>query len=174
MKNWMVAAAVGASALGTAAAAADPTPSNALVNAVVGCKAETDEPARLRCYDAAVAALSQAAASGSFVVVDREDVRKTRRSLFGFSLPKLPFFTGDDSQSEQGEEIEAKIRSARGLGYDKWRIVLDSGAVWQTTEGSRNQKPPAAGETIKIKKASMGSYFLAIEGRRSIRGLRVG
>lgn len=149
-------------------------PTNALVDAVVRCKGETADDARLRCYDIAVAQLSEATARGSIVVVDKEDVRRTRRSLFGFALPKLPFFGSDDSSDGQPDEIEAKIKSVRGLGYGKWVIELDTGAKWQTTETTGPTRDPRPGQTIKIKKGAMGGYFLTVEGGRGVRGMRVG
>ena len=179
MKHMIGAAALallGSGAIANAQKAAPPNnaPNNAVVDAVVRCKAETDAAARLRCYDAAAGALSQATASGSIVVIDREDVRKTRRSLFGFTLPKLPFFSGDDSQNDQADEIEAKLRTARGIGYGKWVLELDTGAKWQTTEPITRPPDPKAGEMVKIKRGAMGGYFLSVEGRRGVRALRVG
>src|SRR3712207_6445767 len=80
-----------------------------LVRAIAECQRQSDDAARLRCFDAAAAALTSATTSGKIVVVDQEDVRKTRRSLFGFSLPKLPFFSGDNSAEGQTNELTAKI-----------------------------------------------------------------
>lgn len=160
------------SALVLQAGAADGTP--AALSAVVECRNQADDAARLRCYDQAVASLSAATASGAIVVVDREAVRKTRRSLFGFSLPKLPFFSGDTSQEEEeAREVEAVIKSATNLGYDKWQIVLEDGATWQTTESSAQMATPRPGRSIKIRRASMGSYMVAVDGGRSVRAMRV-
>lgn len=175
MRRTIATTVLGALCLVSTPGGAQSQPSNALVDAVVRCKGEANEQARLRCYDTAVATLAQATASGEIIVVDKEDVRKTRRSLFGFSLPNLPFFGRDESQKEeQPEEIEAKIQSVRGLGYGKFLIELDTGARWQTTEGGALAREPKAGEMVKIKKGVMGSYFLAVEGRRGIKALRVG
>lgn len=160
-----------------AAAAAAQAPAggrNTLVDAVVECRGQADPAARLACFDAAAAALGQASASGSIVVVDREDVRETRRSLFGFSVPKLPFFSGDDSNDEAPEEIEAPIRSVRSLGYGKFLFTLDNGAQWQTTEANNRPPDPKSGETLSIRKGALGAYFLSVEGRRSVKGRRVG
>lgn len=147
---------------------------NALVEAVVKCRGESDDAARLRCFDAATTALAEATQRGAIVVVDREDVRKTRRSLFGFSLPKLPFFSGDDSVEEAPQEIEATIKSVRAVGYQKYVIELDSGARWQTTEPNPRPPEPRAGEKIKIKRGVMGAYFLSVGERRALKGMRIG
>ena len=100
-RAWM---AVGAAVLGlvavvTPAGAQEREPragsSQPLFDAVLACRSETDPQARLQCFDRTSGALATAAQSGAVVVVDREEVRRTRRSLFGFSLPRLPFFRGD-------------------------------------------------------------------------------
>jgi hypothetical protein len=140
-----------------------------LIADLARCKVQTDETARLRCYDVAVAALDDASRKGEVIVVNRDDVRKTRRSLFGFNLPKLPFFGGDDSQDEEAEEVDVTIRSFHTTDYGKYVIDFDDGSRWQTTE-SRPLRP-RAGDKVTIKKASMGSYFLRVGGR-SVRGMR--
>jgi hypothetical protein len=159
--------------LGSAATAAPKDPS-ALVRSLTECQRQTDDPARLRCYDAAVSALTEATTSGKVVMVDREEVRRTRRSLFGFSLPKLPFFRGDDSSEDQQDELTAKVASAGSAGYGKYRIKLEDGALWETTESSSAVRDPAAGDTVVIKKGPLGSYMMRISGQRALRAKRVG
>ena len=145
-----------------------------LVQALASCRAQVDDAARLRCYDAAAGALTDATARGSVVLVDQEDVRKTRRSLFGFSLPKLPFFSGDKSADEAQEELTAKIASTGPVGYGKWRLRLEDGAVWETTESSSALRDPRAGNEVVIKRGPLGSYMIRIAGQRGVRAKRVG
>jgi hypothetical protein len=156
---------------GTASAAQPQQPP--AVAALIGCRDQSDAQARLRCYDAAVGALANATAAGSIVVVDREDVRRTRRSLFGFSVPKLPFFSGDKSQGDEQEEIVTEITSVRGLGYGKWQIDLGTAGVWRTTEASPNAAVPGPGERVRIRQGTLGSYFISVGKGRAVRGLRV-
>src|SRR6185437_16505263 len=77
-----------------AAAKEKPAPSP-LVSAIDRCRQIADPMQRLACYDAAAGALVQATNSGAVAVVDENEVKKVRHSLFGFSLPKIPFFSGD-------------------------------------------------------------------------------
>jgi hypothetical protein len=151
------------------ASAQKAAPQSPLMGELARCKAQTDQMARLRCYDVAAAALDDASKRGDVIVVNREDVRETRRSLFGFNLPKLPFFGGDDSQDDEAEEIDLTIRSFQTLDYDRYVIEFDDGSRWQTTE-ARPVKP-RAGEKVTIKKASLGGYFLRVGGR-FVRGMR--
>lgn len=157
-----------------APAAAEKRASNPLIEAVTACRSERDDAARLRCFDAATATLAEAESSGKVVVVDREDVRRTRRSLFGFSLPKLPFFSGDDSAKDQQDELTATIADAGSLGHDKYRIRLDDGAIWETTEGWPTVDAPRRGDTVVIKRGALGSYMIRIAGQRGLRAKRVG
>jgi hypothetical protein len=149
-------------------------PPSPLVGALVNCQHQADDAARLRCYDAAVAALTEAAGSGKIVVVEREDVRRTRRSLFGFALPRIPFFNGDDSAEGQQDELTAKVASWRSLGYDRYQIRLEDGALWETTEGSSAVDAPRNGDTVVIKRGPLGSYMMHIAGQRAVRARRVG
>jgi hypothetical protein len=145
----------------------------AQMEALIACRSETNDAARLQCYDRAATALTEATANGSVVMIDREDVKRTRRSLFGFSVPDLPFFDGDDSQDEeQAKEIEAVIQSARPVGFNKWMIVLEDGAVWQTTEASSRMADPRAGQKVRIKRAALGSYLLSVNDGRAVRAMR--
>jgi hypothetical protein len=145
-----------------------------LVQALGSCETLTDAVARLACYDRAGVALTKAAAQGKIVIVDQQDLKDTRKQLFGFSLPKLPFLSSGDSASEQQDEIAASIASARDIGDGKWRITIDSGAVWETTEGSFSGRDPRPGNPVVIKRGALGSYMMRIDGRRGIRARRIG
>ena len=143
------------------------------MDALIGCRAQADPQARLRCYDAAAEALASATASGSVVVVDREEIRKARRSLFGFSVPKLPFFNGDKSQDDEQEEIIAQVASARSLGNGKWQVDLGTAGIWHTTESSAYPATPKPGDTVKIRSGILGSYFITVGKGRTVKGIRV-
>jgi len=153
----------------SAAVAQGASAENPLLSGIQRCRAETDDAARLLCYDSSVGALVDATTRGNVVLVDREDVRKTRRSLFGFNLPKLPFFGDDDSKDDQPDEIELAIRSVRPIESGKYILGFEDGSTWQTTE-ARNIMPKT-GQKVTIKKAALGSYFIRV-GSRSVRAMR--
>ena len=166
--------AAGASSAAKVAPLADRTGSQLLVD-VTACRQISDSAARLACYDGAVAKLADATDRKDVVVLDREDVRKTKRSLFGFELPKLAFFGDKDGQDkaahEEFTEITAKIQSARNSATGQWRLALDDGSVWETREAPNND--PRSGDTIRIRKAALSSYFGNIAGQRAVRIHRV-
>ena len=139
------------------------------------CRAIADPARRLACFDASAGALVQAARRGDATIVDRSEVRQVRRSLFGFSLPKLPFFRGDESAGEAAEVLETRITAVRDLGYGRFRITLaDGNAVWETTESFATFSPPRAGQAIRLKRGALGRYTLTINGQRGVSGRRVG
>lgn len=138
------------------------------------CRTIIEDAARLACFDNAATALSNAADKREIVVLDQAEVRKTRRSLFGFNLPKLPFFGNDrDDRPEEPEfqEINSTVRSIRGIGYGKFAIGIAEGATWQTTEPLRGI--PKVGDAVTIKKGMIGSYFLSVDGKRASKAMRV-
>lgn len=153
-------------------AAAKDTPESPLVSALVACKAETDDARRLACYDRTAGALADATAKGQIAVVDREDVRKTRRALFGFVMPKLPFFSGDDSADDTTDVIESTVVSVRAEKYGMFTVVIDGGAVWRTSEVVR--RDPKPGSKVRIKRGAVGGYFIGFDGGIAVRGARVG
>jgi hypothetical protein len=153
-----------------------PPAASPLVTAIDRCRQIPDPTQRLACYDAAAGALVTATTSGEVSIVDRNDVRKVRHSLFGFSLPKVPFFSGDTTANEAQEKLDSTITSVHQLSNGHYEIVIaDNNAVWQTTDsGDVSWEPPHVGQKIEILRAALGSYFLRINGQNGVRGKRVG
>src|SRR4051812_15385852 len=82
-----------------------PAPSAAL-DALATCRAITDSAARLACYDQASARFTEAVSKGDVIVMDKQEVRETRRSLFGFTLPHIALFRGEDKADIDQSQIE--------------------------------------------------------------------
>ena len=135
---------------------------------LVACKAIADRDARLDCFDKATAALEQAIVSRDVVVTDKAQMKEARRGLFGFALPKLSLFGGDDA-AEDASEIEATIKRATKMGRNgPWVIILEDGAKWVQIDGDIFPDPKP-GQKIRIRKASLGSYFANVNGQRAVR-----
>lgn len=170
----IIAAALLASAPASAKDKDKPAPSP-LVTAIDRCRQMTDAAQRLACYDSAANALVQAANTGAVAIVDQNEIRKARRSLFGFTLPKIPFFSGDSTSDEAQRQLDSTIISVRALNNGYYRIVIaDNNAVWETSDSSVSFYPPRPGEKITILRGPLGSYFLRINGQVGVRGRRVG
>lgn len=172
MIRFASAAAFVALVSATSAYAADEAP--VAVQALSACRAIADNGQRLACYDREAGALLQSVEKKETVILDQHEVRKTKRSLFGFNLPRLPFFGERDDKQEEAEfqQIETPIKTVRGIGYGRFRFTVDDGAVWETTEGINAFPKP--GDTVVIKKGLMGSYFIKFGTNRSVKGMRVG
>ena len=152
-----------------------PVPPSPLVAAIARCREMTDPAQRLACYDSAAGALVTATNSGEVSVVDRGEVRKVRHSLFGFSLPRIPFFTGDTTANEAQDKIDSTITSVKALNNGYYQLVIaDNNAVWVTTDDSVNFDPPKPGQKIEIVRGALGNYFLRINGQIGVRGRRIG
>jgi hypothetical protein len=152
-----------------------PAPASPLVTAIDRCRQISDGAQRLACYDNAAGALVKATNSGEVSVVDRSEVRRVRRSLFGFSMPRLPFFSGDTTAAEVQNQLESTITSVRALNNGYYRLVIaDNNAVWETSDSSISFDPPRPGQKIVILRGPLGSYFLRINGQIGVRGRRIG
>lgn len=160
-------AALGLAAFATAGVAAPPKPEARaeVLQKLLDCRKLSDDPARLACYDARAGAMDQAEAKGDIVVVDREQARTVRRQAFGFSLPSLDLFQRGEAPGEV-DKVLLKVESARRDGGGKWVLRLD-GQVWRQIDTAELTRDPKVGATVRIRRASMGSFLLSPEGSNS-------
>jgi len=142
------------------------------LEALRSCQAIADNSERLACYDGAVGSIVTASDAGDVQFVDRDDVRETRRSLFGFSIPDLGIFGGDDDE-EEDELFETTIVSARYFGRNSVRFTTAEGAVWEMNNIPRRLRTIREGNTVIFRPASFGYYFVRIQGQRGVKGRRV-
>lgn len=141
-----------------------------LLDALAACKKVAPAAERLACYDQASSRLAEAVERKDLVMLDRGEIRRTRRSLFGMSLPRVPLFRGEGG--EETDELTAKIVSASSLGMGKWQFRLEDGAVWQTLESKPGLRDPRPGQEVVIKKGTLGNYFIRFNGQSGVRGYR--
>lgn len=176
MTKLLSAISLGALVIISASATAkDPPPQSPLVTELETCRSIADPTQRLACYDQSAERLVTAARKGDVAVVDKSEVRKARKSLFGFNMPKLPFFSGDDSADAASDTLESTIKGVQGIGYGKYRMTIAEGdAQWETTETYGTMREPRAGDKIVIKRGPLGSYLLRIGNNRGVKGKRVG
>jgi hypothetical protein len=155
--------------VGAVKAAAPAAPSRAeVVKQISACRGIADAGERLACYDKAAAALDTAEASGDVVVVDRAEARAARRQAFGLNLPALGIF---DRAATKGEmnTVNAMVASAYRVAEDRWIVVLDDGAVWRQIDDEVLSRNPHQGSNVRIRRASLGSYMMEIDGQPGIR-----
>ncbi len=152
---------------------AKPLPRSDFLKKVVDCRSIADNAQRLACYDTQVARLDEAATRKEVVVVDQAEVKKTRKGLFGFNIGDLGIFGGGgDNDDEEGiNQIESTVSSARQDATGRWIIIIADGAKWVQID-TTSIRTPKPGQAIKIRKASLGSFFANINNQHAIRMMR--
>jgi hypothetical protein len=142
-------------------AAEPPAPMAKQITALQACRTKTETADRLACYDKAVDDLSAATASQDLMVIERADVRKARKGLFGFSLPRIGFLAGREGNKEDEADavrFEGKILSSREMSQGGWQFTVEGGAIWMTLETSFSFKTPAPDRIVLIERGALGSY----------------
>lgn len=153
----------------------------AAVADVFACRSIAADAARLACFDRATAALDTATRTRDVVVLDKAEVKRTRRSLFGYALPRVPLFGGPAdapaakaAEHEDVSEIDAVIATVTPLPDDRYRLTLEEGGAWRTTEIWSGSVRPKPGMAVHIARAALGSYMLRVKGGRTVRAQRIG
>lgn len=155
-----------------AIAAARETPRDSpVIDAISACRATTDAAQRLACYDRAAARLDAARQNREIVVIDREEVQKTKRTLFGLSLPHLDIFSGGKPEEDEEEikEISAKIAAASVGSDGNWLLRLEDGAKWHQTDGKMIASRPRPGSTALIRRGALGSFILRVDNQPGVK-----
>jgi hypothetical protein len=132
------------------------------IDDVTACIPIADNVQRLACFDRSALALAAAQQKRDIVVLDREQVRKTNRSIFGFVMPQLKLF-GDAGESEEVKQLDSVVRDFTDAGYGKYRMSLTDNSVWETTTAMRF--PPRKNDAITIKPGILGAYHATVRGR---------
>lgn len=159
---------------GPSAIAAPKSGLPAVVGGVLACRNTPAEAERLACFDKASAALSDAVAQHDVTVLDKEEVKRTRKSLFGFQLPNLALLGIGSKGEESAPEamvLDSTIRSVRSVSYGKYDMELEEHAVWRNID--LLDIAPRPGDKVHIKKAMLGSYFFKINSDRAIKAERI-
>jgi hypothetical protein len=176
--KWHVGTLAALATMLTAPVAAQDKAEDKYLDSLRTCQAITDNAERLACFDKAVGTIVAASDSDDLRIVDREEVRETRRKLFGFSLPDLGIFgrskgADRDAPEEEGLDVlQTTITSVRptGTGYI---LTTAEGAKWQIDNVPRRLLSPKPGQSLEIRSAALSAYFLRINGQGGVKGRRV-
>ncbi|MEY4056456.1 MAG: hypothetical protein RL519_1791 [Pseudomonadota bacterium] len=141
-------------------------PLPAVFQSVLDCKGQTDPATRLACYDRAVAAMDAARSANDLVVTDRATVREAKKGLFGLALPSLKLF--GDSKDEEVTEIQSTVTEVRSAKDGMPVFLLTDGSRWQQIDGY-GRPAPKVGTTIRIRRASFGSFLANANGGPAFR-----
>ena len=151
----------------------DSTAPPAIYTALLDCRKITDAQQRLACFDAKSEVLATATAQHSIVVTDREELRKTRRNLFGFTIPQSGLLASGDGQDEEVKKFETTVTSARRSRGGEWIVVLAAGGTWEQTDSRELALAPKANQKVVITRGAMGTFFVSVDGQTPVRMRRI-
>jgi len=134
---------------------------------VLNCRAIADSGQRLACYDAAAAKMGEAESHGEIVVIDRAQARRAHREAFGLPLPSLDFVTRALAPGEV-DRVEGVVRSTRADASGRWTFALEDGAVWRMIDGNLF-RDPHPGSKVSIRRATLGSFIMNVDGQPAVR-----
>lgn len=151
------------------------TENQSLAQTFAQCLAIKADAQRLECLEKAARVLVETEAKGEIVVVDKATMAKTRRSLFGLSLPSIKLFgPGDRTGSDARDDVlETSITAVREERYGLWTIDLAEGGRWQTTEVWSFGPTPRPGVTVRLDRGALGRYTLKTPGARAVSARRI-
>ncbi len=141
------------------------------LRALTACRDIAEPSARLACFDREIAAFTQAREDNTIAVVAREEVRKTRRALFGLTLPDLKLFDRG-GEKEETETFTGTVRAVSALRGGRMTIQIDD-TVWQTTETGYYQTTPKVGASAIVTRGILGSYRLSVDGKNGLKAIRL-
>jgi hypothetical protein len=173
--HYMLAALLAAApAAASAQRQAAPPPRPEAFEALIRCRAIAEADARLRCFDAAAAALQTAQERREVVVVDRQQVREGRRRLFGLALPRIPIFGGGDGDEDPDDAdrvntVEGVIASAAQDSLGHWMVTLRDNAVWLQTDNNTLALRPRPDQRVVINRGAMGGFMMRVNNQPGIR-----
>lgn len=137
------------------------------------CQEEAAEAARLACFDSAVSRMIEANEQGDLQVVDRADVRETRRKFFGLAIPDLGIFKKrDENDKEELEVLQSTITTVNRT-REGWVLETAEGALWQLDETPRRLLDPKPGQPVEFRKAALSSYFIRVNNQLGVKGRRI-
>lgn len=144
--------------------------------AIYACAEIAEDAERLACFDNTVAQFRAAEDAGEVATISKEELSELNRESFGLSLPSLPktllpkFGSSDDTKLDT---ISEPVKSTSRLSSGKLRITLENGQVWDQIDTKDIYVSRKRGvESAEIKRASLGSFKMKLDGGRSFRVTR--
>lgn len=172
MKSGLAALAASFLVAGGSAAAAPPAQRPEAFQALTRCRAIGEPAERFACLERSAAALEAAADKGEIVIIDRQQIRTTKRTLFGLPIPSLEILGGGGPE-EEISQVEGTIAGASRDADSRWILRLADGARWQQIDDRVLPLSPKAGDKVTIRRASLGTFMMQIRGRAGIRVKRL-
>lgn len=153
-------------------AAGQQTDGNRSLQGVTACRAIAEPNKRLACFDAATQALLADEREHRVVVLSEDDVARTRRSMFGFTIPDLKAFGAEQNKpSPPVLHLDSVVRQVRMVSYGKYDMQVEGGAVWRNTD--LLDTAPSVGAKVRIDRTPFGGYILKLPFSASVHAQRI-
>lgn len=143
------------------------------IEQLLACRAIAETSQRLACFDQHSAAVDQAIGARDIVMIDREQARQTKRSLFGFSVPDFGGIFGGGGEDEV-KEIESDVAAVRRNHEGGWMVRLADGSTWSQTDDTPVAIAPRKGHKAVVRRGSFGVFYLRLNDQPGVRVQRVG
>ncbi len=173
MKSMVALGLIGALAapLTAAGAQSDDNRATGIITAIAACRSLPDST-RLACLDQVTATLLSANEQREIKIIDRESVRRSKRSVFGFSLPHINLFgsSKEDMKADADtniKQITGTITHVQAASYGLWTFSLSEGGTWQSISQSMSFTP-RVDDVITIKAGLLGHYTAKIGSQQAI------
>jgi hypothetical protein len=125
------------------------------LKAAQACTLLGDDVSRLSCYDAAFGVSKPPTA-------EKSGAGKTEPlAKFGDSGALHP-----ESQTDLPKSITVRVQQVTPLAYGLFRLTLENGQVWRTTEGD-SALGFKANDRVTISRRVMGGYEVSLTGRNA-------
>jgi hypothetical protein len=146
---------------------------------VYACAGIAGAQERLACFDAAVAGLKQAEASGGVTVVTPEKQAAAAKQTFGFgeggaaSQKAQAAAVGIAPPPAEPDVVSVSIVEAVKARDGRHRFTLSNGQVWEQVETDKVQGLSGYPVPAEIRKAALGSFMMKVKNGRGFRVRRI-
>jgi hypothetical protein len=136
-----------------------------IVTIMRACATIADIPARMACYDNTIAANTRTPAPQAAVPV--------APLAGGFAAETLPQ-QREAQRAQQDDAVELAVTAVRQLQPGVAVLTLADGGQWRFVDAaSFSYDMPARGQTVRLERGALGSFYLHFNGQRALRIQRV-
>ncbi len=160
----------------SSAQAQDDIGTSPVIDKLESCTQIEDNTERLACFDREVGAFVGATNEGEVRVVDSDQITQARKKLYGYSIPDAGIFEAKtEEEKDQNSRLVSTITRVRQVASKEWHFWIEEGnAKWRIKNNSVRARAPKVGQSVEFKPATMGTYWIRIDGRKGVRGNRIG
>jgi len=152
-----------------------------IVTDMRSCARITEIAARVACYDGAIAPREQGSMAARAEPPPQSGTVPAAPPVAAAPPPVRPGFgaemlptTRAAREAEQDPALEARVAGVRQVQPGIAVLTLDDGAQWRFVDAaSFSYDMPGQGDTVRLQRGSLGSFYLHFNGQRALRIQRV-